>query len=144
MQLKKKLTYWTLIFLLTIGVTICVELIFRHFRLVHLADTFLLGIIEFLFAAILLPYYVATICIYFQRTFQIVGQPVLYGIILLLCLIVASGLDFINWQDTSAKLVDPESRDVIEIGLILQFVIGLLFCAQAFFYFIRKTKISET
>ena len=143
-QLYKQIKYWTLIFLLTFGTTICIQLLFRYFRIINLADAIHLGIIEFLFTAIILPYYIATICIYISKTFQIAGRNIIYGIIIFACLFISSRLDFINWWDTGGKFVDAESRDVVEIGLTLQFITGLIVSTSALFYFVGRNRIDNT
>jgi hypothetical protein len=60
------------------------------------------------------------------------------------CLIISTSFDFINWWDTTGKLVDAESGDVVEIGLTVQFVIGIILSVSALLYFVRHNRIGNT
>ena len=84
---------------------------------------------EFVFTAILLPIYLATVYFALNRKFKFVGHFTAYVLLTMVCIIISSRFDFINWWDTEGKIIDvndAEARDVIEIGLTLQFIISMI------------------
>ena len=56
--MKSKFLYWTISIILSVGITIFVQLLFRHS---HLSNLDYVGKIEFLFSAIVLPIYLASL-----------------------------------------------------------------------------------
>jgi hypothetical protein len=127
--MKSKLLYWTLILLLSLGVTILIQALFREYRLRHLSHLNYVGIIEFLFTAIVLPIYLTALYLVLNRKLQGVGHFGFYALLTVICIIISSRLDFINWWDTEGKIInvtDAEARDVIELGLILQLIISVI------------------
>ena len=127
--MKSKFIYWILILLLSLGVTILVQIFFREYRFSHLSNLNHVGKIEFVFTAILLPVYLATVYFFLNRKFKLVGHFTAYALLTIVCIIISSRIDFINWWDTEGKIIDvndAEARDVIQLGLTLQFIIALI------------------
>ena len=70
--MKSKFLYWTLILLLTLGITILVQILFREYRFSHLSNLAHIGTIEFIFTAFLLPIYLSTVYFALNRKFKFV------------------------------------------------------------------------
>ena len=124
--MKNRFKYWSLILMLTIGMTICVQLFFRFFRIAYSEDTYYLGIVESLFSAFFLPTYLLTIFYYANKKFELPRVKKVYAFLFFACILISIRIDFANWWDTSGKNVDAETRDIVKIGLALQFLFGLL------------------
>ncbi len=134
--MKRKLFYWTLVLLLSLGVTILVQFLFREYRLEHLNRLNYVGKVEFVFTVVVLPIYLASIYFVLNRKCNFVGHFPSYTILSIVSIIISSQIDFINWWDTEGKIIsanDAETRDVIEVGLILQFIIAIIVCLISLF-----------
>ena len=144
--MKSKFTYWTLVLILSVGVTILVQVLFRQYRFSHLTNLNHVGMMEFVFSAILLPIYLATVYFTLKRKFKFVGHFTTYVLLTIVCIIISSRIDFLNWWDTEGKIIDindAEARDVIELGLTLQFTISLIHEIICLFVGRSLTKPSE-
>lgn len=124
--MKNHLKYWLFIILLTVGPTICTQLFFRFFRVAYSEDTFYLGIVELLFSAFLLPLYLLTMYYFTNKKLKIPGLNKGYAFLIFACILISARLDFMNWWGTGGKSLKAETRDVVEIGLVIQFLFGLL------------------
>src|SRR5205085_2689008 len=103
--MKSKFIYWTLILLLSLGVTILVQVLFREYRFSHLSNLNHVGKIEFVFTVILLPVYLAIVYFTLNRKFKFVGHFTVYVLLTIVCIIISSRIDFINWWDTEGKII---------------------------------------
>jgi hypothetical protein len=127
--MKNKILYWTLILLVTLGMTMLVQFLFREYRFMHLSKLNYIGNVEFVFTAILLPIYLATVYFALNRKFKFVGHFPTYILLTIICIVISARIDFINWWDTEGKIIDvkdAETRDVIELGLAFQFIIAVI------------------
>lgn len=127
--MKRKLQYWTLSLILSLGFTIFIQFLFREYRIRHLSNLNYIGKFEFLFTAIVLPIYLSAIYLVLNRKFKFAGYFNAFLSLTIICIIISSRIDFINWWDTEGKIIgvnDAEARDVIEIGLVLQFIIAII------------------
>ena len=126
--MKSKFLYWTLILLLTLGITILIQILFREYRFMHLAKLNHIGKVEFVFTAIFLPIYLSTVYFALNKKIKFVGHFPSYVLLTIICIFISSRIDFINWWDTEGKIIDvndAEARDVIELGLSLQFILAV-------------------
>jgi hypothetical protein len=126
---KNKFLFWTIILLLTVGITILVQVFFREYRFMHLSKLNHVGKIEFVFTVILLPVYLATVYFALNRKFKFVVHFPSYILLTIICIMISSRIDFINWWDTEGKIIDvkdAEARDVIELGLALQVIVAVI------------------
>jgi len=127
--MKNKIIYWSIILLLSLGVTVLVQFFFRQYRFSHLSNLNHVGKMEFVFTAIFLPIYLKGVYLVLNRKFKFIGHFTAYFLLTVVCIILSSRIDFINWWDTTGKIIninDAEARDVIELGLILQFTISII------------------
>jgi len=125
--------------LLTVGTTICIQFLFRFFRVAYSEDKYYLGIVESFFSAFLLPSYLLTIFYFANKKFELPRLKIIYAFLTFACILISVRLDFTNWWDTIGKNIDAESRDIVKIGLTLQFLfalfvseIGLLIIGKSF------------
>jgi len=139
--MKKHLTYWTIILLLSFSVPVCIQFLFRIFRLENIGNLNHIGLFEFVFTAFVLPFYLVIIHHLINKKFQVRGYFAIYAFIIFTCILISSSIDYINWADTVKNNVDAESRDFIEVGLLLQFITGLFVGELSLFFnylFIKK------
>ena len=135
--MKKKFIFWLLILILTLGVTISSQYLFKAYRLCHLENRknhFLyigrIGQIEFLFATFILPVYLAKIYILINRRFQFIGNFTIYCVLAIICILVTSWLNYLIWWETEGKtlkIIEPfylELRDLVGIGLSFQLIVS--------------------
>ena len=144
--MKSRFIYWTLLLLLSFGVTILVQLLFREYRFTHISKLNHVGKIEFVFTAILLPIYLATLYFMVNRKFKFAGHFIPYLLLTIICIVISSRMDFINWWDTEGKAIDvndAETRDVIELGITLQFIIAVIIDILCLFVGRSLNKTSE-
>lgn len=126
--MKRNLTYLTLALILSLAFPVLALFLFREYRLIHLSNLDGIGIIEFLFAVIILPAYLSIVYFFLNKRFKNIGFYKVYLILSMICIGLFCRFDFINWWDTEGKIIsikDAETRDVIEIGLLFQFIIAI-------------------
>ena len=130
--LKSHFRYWTLLFILTIGVVLCIMQGFRFLRYAEAISFNQLSLFEFLFISILIPIYLSMIRSFIKREVNFPGETGVYGITVIICIAMSSWIDYDTWSNTQKKLLDAESRDVVEIGLLVQFLLALIVGGFAF------------
>ena len=47
---------------------------------------------------------------------------------MIFCIMLVSWIDYETWAKTEKPLLDAESRDVVEIGLLFQFALAIIVC----------------
>jgi hypothetical protein len=127
--MKRKFLYWMVILLVTLGITIVVQLLFRTYRFQHLSELHQVGKIEFVFTTILLPIYLGVVYFFLGQKSKMLIDYSSYVVLVIVCIITSSYVDFSNWWETEGKIIsvhNPEGRDVIELALVLQFLIAIV------------------
>lgn len=103
-------------------------MIFKELRFSNLSNLIRIGVVEFLFAMIVLPGYLSVQYFVLNKYFRDLNSFKLYLLLSIGCLLLYARLDFTNWWNTKGKTIsvkDPEARDVIEIELLLQLLLSL-------------------
>ena len=111
---------------LTIGVASGVMLLFQALRFSESIPTKYLSSFEFAFVSFLLPIYLAVIHSFIVRENRFAGEGAIYALIMIASILLACWIDYDTWSSAEKKFLDAESRDVVEIGLFLQFILALI------------------
>ena len=141
----RNIYYWALFLFFSFGITIVGQLLFREYRLSHLVDLNGIGTVEFVFSVVFLPICLATIHSLLNKRFQVNDTFMISLFLAIIVILFSSRLDFYNWWDTEGKaisMVDAEVRDLIYIGLTLQFLLATISTIIVFFIFRARNKPS--
>ncbi|MES1216873.1 MAG: hypothetical protein ABUT20_15260 [Bacteroidota bacterium] len=127
--MKRLLYCWSVVLILSLGMVIIAQLLFREYRFNHLPNLGQIGKIEFIFTSFLLPIYLSIVFWLFNSWFVSSINFRVYLFFVIICILISSYLDFTNWWDTEGKVIsihDAESRDITEIALSFQFLIAIV------------------
>jgi len=141
--LIKHLKYWTLILLISFGLTIGFHYLLRPYWFDKADEHTNLTTLESIFTIALLPILLVTINYLLAKKFDTRKLFVINAIIICSCIILSSRLHFLNWADSigSRDKPDLETLEVIgferDLGLIVT-TVGLIII---FFRVYKKRKL---
>ena len=141
--MKKKLLYWAFAIIFSLGFIVLIQILFRQYRINNSGKINNFGEIEFIFTVFILPIYLALIYSLLNKFFNYTVSIKIYALLIIVCIIVSSRMDYNNWWDTEGKIInvrDAETRDVIGIFLLLQLFLGVTFSLFVL-YFSKHRKL---
>jgi hypothetical protein len=105
--MAKHLKYWTLVVIISFGVTIGVHYLFRPLWFSNTGDHSHLSIVETSFTVVLLPVILLIVNYRLTKKFAIKTSFIINAIIILSCVVIATGLQFRNWADSVGSSTHP-------------------------------------
>jgi hypothetical protein len=136
--MRKKLVYWAFAVIFSLGIIVLVQILFRQYRVNNLGNLNHLGETEFIFTVIFLPIYLVLVYSLLKKNLNYIGSLTTYTLLVILCILVSSRMNYINWWDTEGQIInvkDAEARDVIGIFLLIQFFLGVVFSLLGLYIF---------
>jgi hypothetical protein len=136
--MRKKLVYWAFVVIFSLGIIVLVQILFRQYRVNNLGNLNHLGETEFIFTVVFLPIYLVLVYSLLKKNLNYIGSLTTYTLSVILCILVSSRMNYINWWDTEGQIInvkDAEARDVIGIFLLIQFFLGVVFSLLGLYIF---------
>ena len=90
-------------------------------------------LVEFVFAALILPLYYATVYYFLSNKFSYSGNFKAIALVVLVSIIIGSRIEYNQWWGPYVKTLDAESRDVVEVKYGFQFLVSLVLSGFAIF-----------
>jgi hypothetical protein len=142
-QLKKHLTYWTLVLILNYGLTFGIHYLLRPLWFDKTDEHTGLTTIETLFTIAIFPFALVTINYLLTKRFDKKHFFLINAIIICSCIIISSRLHFLNWADSVGSRTHPDG-ETLEV-VAFERTVGLLVTAIgiiiAFVRLYRKKKV---
>lgn len=142
-ELKKHLTYWALVLIVSYGLTFGIHYLLRPLWFDKSDEHTGLTTIEMLFSIAILPFVLVTINYLLTKRFDTKHFFIINSIIICSCIIISTRLHFLNWADSIGSRTNPdgETLEVLALERTVGLFATLIGIIIAFVRLYRKRKV---